>query len=149
MARFLVLKDSVAKGGDGVAFIRDGFRPVAFVMPVVWLFWNRLWLRGALMFGVNGLAAYAGMKLGHGASPALLLMTNAALGFITAFEGPGWISTNLERNGAVEDGAIIASSLREAEEIYAARHHGSELARTQVAGFRPVSQSSLIPLSGA
>ena len=99
MARFLVLKNSVAKSGDGITFIRDGFRPVAFVIPVVWLFWNRLWLHGALMFAVNGRAAYAGMKLGHGANAAALMMTNAALGFVTAFEGPGWVAASLVRKG--------------------------------------------------
>ena len=149
MARFLVLKDSVAKSGDGITFIRDGFRPVAFVIPVVWLFWNRLWLHGALMFAVNGMAAYAGMKLGHGANPAALMMTNAALGFVTAFEGPDWVAASLVRKGADEDGAIIAPSLREAEEIYAAHRLKPEAAQTPSAGFRPVSQSSLIPLSGA
>jgi hypothetical protein len=150
MARYRVLAGRADKNSDGVTLVHDGFRPVAFVMPMVWLFWNRLWLHGALMFAVNGFAAWAGLKLGHGASPALLMMTNAALGLITALEGPGWIAARLERNGAAEQGVIMASSLRQAEEICAAHRQPPEVPRAAPgAGFRPVSPSSLIPLTGA
>lgn len=149
MARFLILNDSTVLRGDGVTFVRDGFHPFALVLPVVWLLWHRLWLHAALAFAVMGLAAWGATVFLPAAAPIVAGLVNFAIGLSTAHEGPSWKAADLERKGFVALDAINAGSLREAEEIYASRLPETLAAPMPVArGFHPVSQVSLIPLTG-
>ena len=149
MARFFVLNDSTIPRGDGVTFVRDGFRPFALVLPVVWLLWHRLWLHAALTFAGMGLVTWGATVFMPAAVPIVAGLINIAIGLSTAHEGPAWQAADLERKGFVALDAIIAGSLRDAEEIYASRLPESLAAPVPVArGFHPVSQSSLIPLAG-
>ena len=150
MARYLVLNERSSKSGDDVTFIRDGFHVFAFVLPVVWLLWNRLWLQAALMFAVMGLIAALLHQFAPLAAPAITGFINFALGLLTALEGPAWLVADREKHGAFVHGAIITRNLREAEEIFAADMPARDLPpRTASRTFQPVSQASLIPLTGA
>ena len=148
MARFLVLSQHGDKQGENIIFVRDGFRPLAFVLPVFWLLWNRLWLQAALMFALTGLVAAGLIRIAPAAAPGITALVNLALGSITALEGPAWLAADLARKGSETEGSIMAGSLREAEEIYASQGNVDAPARIPMRGFRPVSQSSLIPLTG-
>ena len=150
MARYLVLKEPGTKSGDGVRFVRDGFHLFAFVLPVIWLLWNRLWLRAVLMFAVMGLTAALLHQFAPLATPSITVLVNLALGILTALEGPAWLAADREKNGATAQGVIIARNLREAEELYAADLPMQNPAiRPASSTFQPVSQASLIPLTGA
>ena len=150
MKRFIVMAEPNIPHGDGIRFIRDGFHPLALVLPVVWLLWNRLWLHGALVFAAMGIVAAVTEIWLPVALPVISGLVNFAIGLATALEGPAWLITDLERKGHAVLDVINAGSAREAEEIFAA--HLPEMAAVQKPasrGFQPVSQASLIPLAGA
>ena len=149
MTRFLVVHDRGAKSGDGISFIRDGFHVFALVLPLVWLLWNRLWLHAALLFAAMGLTAALLHHFVPEVAPAITGFVNLALGLATALEGPAWLVADREKAGASVEGAIVARNRREVEELYAAEmsvHPDSP--RTTSRTFQPVSQASLIPLTG-
>ena len=150
MKRFIVMAEPNVPHGDGIRFIRDGFHPLALVLPVVWLLWNRLWLHAALVFAAMGIVAAATELWIATALPVISGLVNFAIGLATALEGPAWLVADLERKGHVVRDVINAGSAREAEEIFAA--HLPEMTAVQkpaLRGFQPVSQASLIPLAGA
>lgn len=150
MARYLVLKDRCAATGDEVTFIRDGFHAFAFALPVIWLLWNRLSLRAALMFAAMGLAAAVLHALVPIAAPAITGILNFGFGLLTALEGSAWLLAEREKNGASMQTVILARNLRDAEEIYAAGMPVEAFVpRAASRSFQPVSQASLIPLTGA
>lgn len=150
MKRFMVMTGSDGPRGDGLRFIRDGFQPLALVLPLVWLLWNRLWLQAALVFAATGLAAFAAGSLMPAALPVVTGLANFAAGFITAHEGGAWHAADLEMRGHAVQEVIVAGSVREAEEIYASRlPETAAVSRPASRGFQPVSQASLIPLAGA
>jgi Protein of unknown function (DUF2628) len=150
MARYLVLENRGSKREDDTTFIRDGFHVFAFVLPVVWLLWHRLWLQAALMFAVMGLLAAALYQFTPQAAPAITGLVNFSLGLLTALEGPAWLVADREKNGATVEGVFIARNLREAEELHAAELSVQPMPPRAPSGtFQPVSQASLIPLTGA
>jgi hypothetical protein len=150
MARYVVLDERGAHSGDTVRIIRDGFHAMAFILPVVWLLWNRLWLHAALMFAVMGLTAAALNTFAPQSAPALTGLVNFALGLLTALEGTAWLVADRERKGASVQSVVLARNLREAEELCAADIQVGMMPPLPVSrSFRPVSQASLIPLTGA
>lgn len=150
MKRFIVMAEpNVPHGGD-VRFIRDGFQPVAFVLPVIWLLWNRLWLHAVLVFAAMGIVTAATNAWLPAALPVISGLFNFAIGLATALEGPAWVIADLERKGYAVREVVIAGSLREAEEIFAANLLATAAApKPATRGFQPLSQASLIPLAGA
>lgn len=149
MKRYIVMNERVDASGDDTRFIADCFRPFAFVVPVVWLLWNCLWLEAALAFAILGLFAAATNSFLPVALPALVPMVNLAVGLLTALEGPAWLIASLERRGLVVKDVVVGRSLREAEEIFASTMTPVTKPAPAASGtFRPVSQTSLIPLAG-
>lgn len=150
MKRFIIMAGPNDPHGDGIRFIRDGFHPLAFVLPVIWLVWNRLWLHAALAFAAMGIVAAATSTWLPAALPVISGLVNFAIGLATAFEGPAWLTADLERKGFSLREVVIAGSLGEAEEVYASRLLETTVAQKSASrGFQPVSQASLIPLAGA
>ena len=76
--------------------IADRFAPLAFIVPVIWLLFNRLWLEAFAALLVTAAAtALAGMA----GQPALGIALDLALSLITALEGRGWRAAALQRRG--------------------------------------------------
>ena len=149
MTRYLVLENHGSKREDDTTFIRDGFHMFAFVLPVVWLVWNRLWLHAALMFAAMGLVAALLHQFAPFSAPAITGLVNFSLGLLTALEGPAWLVADREKYRATIKSVIIARNLREAEEIHAAELPVQALPpRARSRSFQPVSRTSLIPLTG-
>lgn len=150
MERFSVMADRNGSNADDIRFIRDGFHAFAFVLPVVWLLWNRLWLQAALAFAAMAIIAAAVEAWMPASLPFMSALVNFAVGLATALEGPAWLVADLERKGHVEQDIVLAGSAREAEEIFASRlPEATTMQRPASRGFQPVSQASLIPLAGA
>jgi Protein of unknown function (DUF2628) len=150
MKRFIVMAEPNVPHGDGIRFIRDGFRPIAFVLPVVWQLWNRLWLQAAVTFAVMGFVAAVSNAFLPAMLPVISGLANFAIGLTTALEGPAWLAADLERKGHAVRDVLIAGSQAEAEEIFASRLPEVAAAlKPAPRGFQPVSQASLIPLTGA
>jgi len=119
MASYTVFAPPVsASGGAGDAdrliFVRDGFSWGAFLIPVLWLLYRRLWI--ALCFYALFLVAIelAGRFLGAPTAAALGLLGALFLGF----EGAVLRRWALARRGFVETGLVDAASQEEAEIRY-------------------------------
>ena len=115
MASYVVMEPAADRRGEAALFIKDAFAPLAVVLPVVWLLWNRLWFEAAMaLFAtlfLTGAAAWAGM-------PQLAGIGSILMGFYVALEGGALIIAAARRRGC-EDAAIVdARSVTEAEERY-------------------------------
>lgn len=150
MASYVVMTDPNDRNGAGVSFVRDGFSFVGFVLPLVWLLWNRLWLEAALLFAAFGLIGYAVFLVVGDKAPEIMPFVSMAFGLLCAFEGPERLIAGFERRGMKATQVIVASSRRMAEEIFASRFEfAAPMQLASARGFQPVSSRSLIPLTGA
>ena len=117
MAIYVVMEPA---GGSSVAseravFVRDGFHAFAFLVPVVWMLWHRLWIEAALVLAatlaVGAAAELAGVPVAGGVATFFLSVW-------AGLEGPALRVAALRRRGWTEAGAIEAESLDEAETRY-------------------------------
>jgi len=97
MTAYLVLASPDAQIPDERSVvIADRFAPVAFLLPVLWLLFNRLWLEA---FAAVLVFAAATMLAGSAGQPALAMALNLALSVLTALEGRNWRAAALQRRG--------------------------------------------------
>lgn len=97
MASYVVMMPPDDGRGEDALFVRDGFAPLALVLPVVWFLWHRLWLWAAaflviaivanVMMERDGLF-YAGLALSVCASFFAGLEAQALR--VAARERQGW-----------------------------------------------------------
>ncbi len=101
--------------GERTRFIRDGFAFIAFVLPVVWFLWNRLWLWAALYLLLFVATGYVAEEAGFGWP-----MTIASLcaSIFAALEGPALRVAKLRRLGWTDAAAFEAPDHATAEEMY-------------------------------
>ncbi|RWX65770.1 DUF2628 domain-containing protein [Mesorhizobium sp. M4B.F.Ca.ET.089.01.1.1] len=101
---------------DGTVFVRDGFAWLGFLVPPLWLAWNRLWIEAALTFVVMAILSMLGEKLGLAwAGSALSLLVSLYVGL----EGQGLRIAALRRRGWHEWGVVEADRLDGAETRHA------------------------------
>jgi Protein of unknown function (DUF2628) len=115
MATYIVMEPALDRRGESALFIRDGFAPLAVILPAPWLLWHRLWFEAAL-------ALCASLVLAGGAvwlnSENLAGIGSILIGIYVALEG-GALKTAAARRRGYDDAAIIgAGSAAEAEERY-------------------------------
>jgi len=97
MTAYLVLASPGAPIPDERSVvIADRFAPFAFIAPVIWLLFNRLWLEA---FAAALVLAAATLLSGTLGQPALGMAISLALSLITALEGRGWRAAALQRRG--------------------------------------------------
>ena len=150
MASYIVMTDPNSRTGGNVRFVRDGFSAFAFVLPLVWLLWNRLWLEAALLFAAFGVIGYIAHVVLAGRAPEAMPLVSMAFGLLCALEGPTRLVADLESRGMKASQIIVASRRRTAEEIFASRSDFVVPAPSAPPrAFPPVSSHSLIPLTGA
>ena len=118
MAAYLVLEPpegDAEKRAVRARLIRDGFSWLAFLFPVPWFLFHRLWIEAlvalAATFGVAVAAELLG--LGHGGT-ALSLLVSLAVGL----EGEALRAAALRRRGWREWGVVEAENREEAEMRY-------------------------------
>lgn len=117
MASYVVMRPgSGDERHERTAFIRDGFSVIAFLVPLIWLLWHRLWAETVLLLAVGVLIGAAGefALLPEAAIVLLSLLANLLVGL----EGQGRRIARLRRKGLSEDAVIWASSIEDAEERY-------------------------------
>ncbi len=150
MASYIAFTDPNGRSGADVRFVRDGFSLVAFLLPLVWLLWKRLWLEAALLFAAFGVIGYGAFLAFGDRAPEIMPLVSMAFGILCALEGPARLVADLERRGMKASQIIVASSRRMAEEIFASRFDfAAPLQAISARTFQPVSSRSLIPLTGA
>jgi hypothetical protein len=118
MAIYVVMEPPGAsedEAAERAIMVRDGFSLIAFILPLVWLFWHRLWIEGIVAF-VAGVALMAlGETTGFAfAGAALSLLVS----LFVALEGPALRIAALRRRGWREWGAVEGDSAAEAEIRY-------------------------------
>ncbi|QPC86088.1 DUF2628 domain-containing protein [Mesorhizobium sp. NBSH29] len=115
MAVFIAMEPAKsAETGDAV-LVRDGFTYLAFLLPVPWLLWHRLWIEAAFALAatlaLGGLGAVAGLGT---AAPWLTLLVSLYLGL----EASALRLWALRRRGWQDSGAFEANNYDEAEVRY-------------------------------
>ena len=134
MTAYLVLASPGAKIPDERSVvIADRFAPLAFIAPVIWLLFNRLWLEALAALLVT---AVASALAGAAGQPALGIALNLALSLLTALEGRYWRSAALQRRGWRLVDVIETDDADVAFEIHAAHAAGKE-ASPMPAGVKP------------
>lgn len=104
-----------AETGVQAEIVRDGFALLAFIAPLLWLLWYRLWLEAILVFLAAAVIATLGNFTGLGAVlPVLSLLVSAYIGI----EGQAMRLARLRRLGWREAAVIEAGNKAEAEIRY-------------------------------
>lgn len=118
MAGYVVMEPPRATGAEAGAkaeFVRDGFSLPAFIAPVLWLLWFRLWLEAILVLLAAAIIAALGNFTGLASVlPALSLLVSAYIGV----EGQAMRLARLRRRGWHEAAVIEAGNRSEAEIRY-------------------------------
>ena len=97
MTAYLILASPGAQTPDEHSVvIADRFAFLAFLAPVIWLVFNRLWLEAVAAALVLATATMLASSAGH---PALGTALGLALSLITALEGRNWRAAALQRRG--------------------------------------------------
>ena len=121
MASYVVMEPHSGSGrGTGrerAVLVRDGFHLLAFLVPALWLLFNRLWLETLLVVAVSVVLSVAGSYAGLGpAAPALSFIVALYVGL----EGPALRLAALRRRGWREWGVVEADNAADAEIRYLA-----------------------------
>ena len=116
MKRFRVFEPADAAGAsDRARFLRDGFSIWAFLLPVPWLLWHRLFVSAVVVLAAEVAITWQAGARGFGlAAFALPLL----IGLLVALEGPSLRAWKLKRQGWRETAALVAGDRTEAELRY-------------------------------
>lgn len=118
MPRYCVLEPPDA--GDArvlkALVIKDGFSVVAFLAPLLWFLWHRMWLEAAIVFAISAVLGATGMIPGLEAAPVAGLLVSLFAGL----EARNLLVESHRRRGWRDWGVIIAPNRDEAEIRYTA-----------------------------
>ncbi|GHC74494.1 DUF2628 domain-containing protein [Limoniibacter endophyticus] len=138
MARYVVLE---RKGPTDAIFVKDGFKLLAFLLPVLWFLMHRMWWEALFALFAPLVVSVAANWLGLGpVSGLFLLLVQFAIGL----EAQNLLVGKYLRKGFVQSVAIVAPSIEIAEIRY---FHVASLSRDKPAdaGHR---RSPLVPSIG-
>ena len=99
---------------DRAVFVKEGFSWPAFLFPLIWLLYQRLWLAFALYLLAVAAIGTAAADLPGGPLVALVLALNLILGF----EANDLKRRAMLRRGYREEGPVLAEGLLHAETRY-------------------------------
>ncbi|MEZ5648715.1 MAG: DUF2628 domain-containing protein [Alphaproteobacteria bacterium] len=78
-------------------FLKEGFSFWAFLFPLPWALWNRLWIESAFWVLIGAALFVTRERLGI--SPSIITATGLAAQIIFAFEARDFLRARLKRNG--------------------------------------------------
>jgi hypothetical protein len=117
MASYVIFEPPGPPEAERAVLIRDGFHWLAFLVPLFWFLWYRLWIEAGLLFAAMvGLAALERLAAAEGAVPVLSLLLSLGVGF----EAPALRMAALRRRGWRECGVVGANGRDEAAIRYLA-----------------------------
>lgn len=149
MKSFYVLTAPAAKEPDrDTVFIRDGFSWLAFLFPLPWLLFRRLWWVALAAVALYIASIYLAETYRLDALPFAF---SFVLGLWVALEGGEARVRRLERLGWQVDRVMAAASLSDAEEVYfaekAARARNEPVEPLPALPYRkPAAQADAVPL---
>ena len=85
MATYVVMDGGRGGASADTQLVRDGFSIIAFIAPVIWLLWHRLWIEAALALAASVAMAALGTIAGFENAAPLL---SALVSVYVAVEGP-------------------------------------------------------------
>lgn len=149
MKSFYVMTAPAAGDPDrDTVFLRDGFSWPAFLLPLPWLLFRKLWLIAALAVVLYLASIYAAESFRLDALP---LAFSFVLSLWVALEGGEARRRQFERLGWTLDRVMSAETLADAEAVYFAERSAragnqpvDRLPALPVA--RPISSGNLVPL---
>lgn len=145
MASYIVLepRDAADNRVEKAVVVRDGFSLLAFIMPLLWFLWHRMWWEAAAFFVAGILLAGLGSLSGYEVlAPVLSLL----LALLTGLEARALRVAALRRKGYADWGVVEASDADEAEIRYLAEAR----LREETPGPAPLAAPApRLPLSGA
>jgi hypothetical protein len=112
---------------ERVVFVREGFRPLAFLLPWLYFLLHRAWL--PLLVYALGFAAVNVASAALALPPGMIVLTNLLFASLIGLEAPGLRQWSLRRKGFRQVGSVVARKPEEAEMRFfasvAAREHGA------------------------
>lgn len=142
MAAYVVMERPGRDAAGDVVFVRDGFHWPAFLVPVLWLLWHRLWIEAALALAATLLLSALGEMAGLGISATLLTLL---VSLYFGLEGAGLRVRALARRGWREWGVVEARNLGGAEQRYFLGAH-EDATEVEPAPDRPAVSSAPQPV---
>lgn len=116
MASYLVLlPPEPDRNPESARFIRDGFSWFAFLLPLVWMLWHRMWLYALLFFAVE---LVLGLLAGDAGDGMVAGVIQLALGILVGLESAEIRLRHLLSRHHTVDAIVEATDLDEAEAIY-------------------------------
>ena len=115
MARFVILRheDTVpARDQPPLVVIRDGWALIAFIVPLFWLLWHRLWFAALIVLAL-GIAIALLVQDPQWATIGLPL--NLLLGVYVGLEGQNWRIGRAQKRGYHVIDIVQADNAPEAE----------------------------------
>lgn len=120
MAIHVVMEPPAASEADATlraVLVRDRFTLLAFLAPLIWLLWHRLWIEALLVLAATVALVAFGEWLGSGfAGGALALLISLYVGL----EGQAMRIAAMRRRGWREWGVVESANAAEAEIRYLA-----------------------------
>ena len=112
MTAYVVMDRASRPVGSETEFVRDGLSMLAFIAPVIWLAWHRLWIEAFVALAAAiGLAALGTLAGFQSTAPLLSLLISV----FVAIEGPQLRIAALARRGWRHVATVEAGSVSEAE----------------------------------
>ncbi len=147
MTSYVVMTGREDPTGETTRFVKDGFIVSAFVLPLIWLLWKKLWLEAALYFAAMGILGAVLYRADLANAAPLSALITFGLNLVVGLEGGSWLKRSLESAGFSEADIVVAQNARQAEEMYASRMVSVPTPYPpRAVGVSPAT--SLIPLTG-
>ena len=116
MKSFYVLTAPAATDPDrDTIFVRDGFSWIAFLFPLPWLLFRRLWIVALVAVALYLVSIFIAERYGLDALPVAF---SFLLSLWVALEGGEARVRRYERHGWQVDRVLVAHNVADAEEIY-------------------------------
>jgi hypothetical protein len=130
------------RDAERVVFVRDGFSWLAFLFPLVWLLWHRMWLVTVLWIAVVVLVQWGASLLGEPAP----LVAAVVVALVMGFEASSLRRWTLERRRFRFAGVVAGTDRSECERRFFADWAGgapvasapTTRASAETASFSPV-----------
>jgi Protein of unknown function (DUF2628) len=142
MADYLILTRPGADRFDSRAlFIKDAFSFAAFLLPLPWLLWHRLWWHAAALFAFDlALVAFGNSD----AADLTIALIGLAANLLMGLEGRAMLARHLERKGWTLQAALSAEMLNDAEALYYGNRIMPQIAQTS--GSSPSASAPVLGL---
>lgn len=100
---------------DATILVRDGFRWLAFLVPVLWFAWHRMWLWASGFLVLDLAISVASGQTGW---EAIAFAVGVLVNLWAGFEAASLLSGDLERRGWRMADVVVAPGVQAAEDIH-------------------------------